>query len=150
MEQNDFKQITHRRGFLGILASVSAAFGLATLASPLQLSAQQKAKTPAAPTNAADAWFDNIKGKHRMVFDVTRPHEILPFAWPRIFLLSNAATGSPETDCGVVVVLRHKAIAYAMEDRLWEKYKFGELFKIKSRGKGGCHFANKHGINTKK
>lgn len=46
------------------------------------------------------------------------------------FLLTNAATGTPETDTGVVVVLRHDAIPYAMESRLWEKYKFGEFFKI--------------------
>lgn len=44
-------------------------------------------------------------------------------------LLTNAATGSPASDCGVVVVLRHDAIAYAFEDRLWSTYKFGETFK---------------------
>ena len=30
----------------------------------------------------------------------------------------------------MVVILRHDGIPYAMENRLWEKYKFGELFKI--------------------
>src|SRR5690606_38413413 len=39
------------------------------------------------------------------------------------------ATGSPNTDCGVIVVLRHDAIPYAMQDNLWTKYKFGEVFK---------------------
>jgi intracellular sulfur oxidation DsrE/DsrF family protein len=29
----------------------------------------------------------------------------------------------------VVVVLRHSAMSYGMEDRLWAKYKFGDLFK---------------------
>ena len=27
---------------------------------------------------------------------------------------------------GIVLVLRHETIAYAMESSLWEKYKFGE------------------------
>ena len=44
--------------------------------------------------------------------------------------MTNAATGSDENDCGVVLVLRHEAIPYAMESSLWEKYKFGEAFKI--------------------
>ena len=76
-----------------------------------------------------DEWFKQIKGKHRIVFDVPHPNEIFPFAWPRIFLATNAATGTAEKDCSVVVVLRHTAIPYAMEDRLWSKYNFGETFK---------------------
>ena len=65
-----------------------------------------------------------------MVFDVTHPNEILPFAWPRVFMLTNNKTGTPENQQSVVAVLRHKAIPYAFEDRLWEKYKLGEQFKI--------------------
>ncbi|HUQ96554.1 MAG TPA: hypothetical protein VM010_02745, partial [Chitinophagaceae bacterium] len=75
-------------------------------------------------------WFKQIKGKHRMVFDATEPHEGLPFAWPRVLLLTNAGTGTPEKESSVVVVLRHAAIPFAMEDRLWQKYKFGEVFKV--------------------
>jgi hypothetical protein len=79
--------------------------------------------------NSAEAWFDKIKGKHRMVFDATRPHDILPFAWPRVFLLTNQKTGSEEKDCTAMVILRHDAIPYAMENSLWKKYNFGEVFK---------------------
>lgn len=75
-----------------------------------------------------DNWISKIKGKHRMVFDVTQPHDILPFAWPKVFLMTNEATGSTETDCCAVVVLRHDAIPYAMESSLWAKYNFGEVF----------------------
>jgi len=64
-----------------------------------------------------------------MIFDVTRPHEIFPFAWPKVFLLTNAGTGTAEKDCNAIVVLRHDGIAYAFEDKLWAKYKFGETFK---------------------
>ena len=70
-----------------------------------------------------------MKGKHKIVFDATRPNEIMPFAWPKIFMLTNAATGTPERENGVVVVLRHEAICYAFEDRLWAKYKFANVFK---------------------
>ena len=38
-------------------------------------------------------------------------------------------TGTAAKDSSVVVVLRHSAIGYAMEDRLWAKYNLGEVFK---------------------
>ena len=48
------------------------------------------------------------------------------------FLITNKATGTPEKESNVVVVLRHSAIPYAFEDRLWDKYKFGDMFKVKN------------------
>ena len=126
MEQKE-KQTTDRREFLGTLATGAAAIGLSTLVTPLKLNAEPAMATE--PISEADAWFAKVKGKHKIVFDATRPHEIMPFVWPRIFLITNSSTGSQESDCGVVVVLRHEAIGYAFEDRLWEKYKFAELFK---------------------
>jgi intracellular sulfur oxidation DsrE/DsrF family protein len=136
MSELNLKQPTQRRGFLGMLATGVAALGLTALASPFQLNAQQKtgAKPAPAAKSEADQWFDKIKGSHRVVFDATKPHEVMPFAWPKVFLLTNAATGSPESDCGVVVVLRHDAIPYAMEDKLWKKYNFAEVFKAGETG----------------
>jgi len=138
MTENNLEQSTHRRGFLGMLASGAAALGLTAIASPLQLNAQQKGGAkpgaPPVPKSEADLWFDKIKGRHRVVYDATQPHEIFPFAWPKVFLLTNEATGSPASDCGVVVVLRHNAIGYAMQDKMWEKYGFGELFKANKLG----------------
>jgi intracellular sulfur oxidation DsrE/DsrF family protein len=122
MENNDFNP--SRRGFLGALATGAAAFGAATIA-PLNMVAAPALQNPI----DAEEWFKKIKGKHRVVFDAPRPHEIFPFAWPRVFLLTNAATGTQEKDCSVVVVLRHDAIPYAMQHDLWTKYKFGEMFK---------------------
>jgi hypothetical protein len=125
---HDLNTPTPRRGFLGTLAAGAAAIGVASIASPLRLPA-----TPEIPTvnsDDPDAWFSQIKGKHRMVLDVPRPHDILPFAWPKVFLMTNVATGTPEKNNNVVVVLRHDGIPYAFEDRLWAKYKFGELFKV--------------------
>lgn len=127
MEKKDLLKATDRRRFLGSLATGAAAIGLTGLAAPGDLHAGEISSS----TNADDPeeMFKKIKGRRRIVFDVTQPHEIFPFAWPRVFLMTNEATGSPDKDCSVVVVLRHTAIPYAFEDRLWEKYKFGELFK---------------------
>jgi len=115
-----------RRQFLGKIASGVAAISLSSVISPLSGFAESNLSSS---SGNPDEWFKQIKGKHRIVFDVPHPNEIFPFAWPRIFLATNAATGTAEKDCSIVVVLRHTAIPYAMEDRLWSKYNFGETFK---------------------
>lgn len=137
MERENLKA-TPRRKFLNTLATGAAALGLSSIGVSQQIHAGvppsvDVEKMPGDPSNP-DEWFNNIKGKHRMVLDFVEPkhgHEaILPFAWPKVFLLTNAATGTPEKDNTVVVVLRHNAIPFALEDRLWAKYKLGEVFNI--------------------
>ena len=127
MEKNNQPPQNRRRNFLRQFATGAAALGASLFAAPLQLVAE---RLPSADVSAADEWFKKVKGKHKMVFDVTAPNGSLPFGWPRVFLLTNAKTGTPENECGVVVILRHSAIPYAMQSSLWEKYKFGELYKI--------------------
>lgn len=78
----------------------------------------------------AEAWFKKVKGKHRIIYDASEPHGGFPVIWSWAFYKTNNETGSPDSDLTAVVVLRHNAIPLAMEDRLWEKYKFGEMFKI--------------------
>ena len=133
----DYEGISPRRKFLGTIATGAAALGLSTIGAPVNAHAGilpalgKDLHEPGDP----EELFNQLKGKHRMVFDVVEPkqgHEaILPFAWPKVFLLTNAATGTPEKETNAVVILRHNAIPYAMEDRLWAKYKFGEFFNIK-------------------
>jgi len=131
MEQNELKQTTHRRGFLGKLATGAAALGLASLASPFSTQAQgEKKSAPKMASNPADEFFNKLGGKHRIVFDATRPNGVMPFAWPKVFILTNGKTGSPASDCGVVVILRHEGIPYAFEDRIWTTYNFSEVFKV--------------------
>lgn len=124
-----FNQPTPRRGFMSMLAKGAALFGISSVGAPMLLKAETLTNENTGLPEDPDAWFDKIKGKHRIVFDVPHPKELFPFAWPRVFLLTNEKTGTPASDCGVVVVLRHTAIAYAFENRLWDKYKFGEHFK---------------------
>lgn len=128
MQSKDFKP-TGRRDFLGTLAMGAGALGVASLSMPLRVAAESE-KFSFSPDEDPDAWFNKITGKHRIVFDVTAPHDVFPFAWPRVFMLTNAMTGTPEKNCNEVVILRHEAIPYALEDRLWAKYKLGEMFKI--------------------
>jgi hypothetical protein len=126
-----------RRKFLGTIATGAAAIGLSAFGTSTIVKAGSLASPERNYSDPSDPdeWFNKLKGKHRMVLDVAEPKEgqeaIFPFAWPKVFLLTNAATGTPEKECNAVVVLRHNAIPYAMEDRLWAKYKLGEFFNVK-------------------
>ena len=113
-----------RREFVGTL-SASAATLLAGITTT-------SFAAPADHKMVADAedWFKKVKGKHRIIYDAPEPHAGFPIIWSWAFYQTNNQTGSPDTDLTAVVVLRHNGIPIAMEDRLWAKYKFGEVFKI--------------------
>lgn len=129
MKQSEQKKSNARREFLGAVAAGAAALGLAAIPGAAKAGSYLTDDMALTEHPSPDEWFNRIKGKHRIVFDATQPHEIFPFAWPKVFLLTNEATGTGAKDCSVVVVLRHTAIGYAMDDQLWEKYKFGEMFR---------------------
>jgi intracellular sulfur oxidation DsrE/DsrF family protein len=135
MANNDLNSATDRRRFLGSLATGAAAVSLAAINPSLSLHATEN-PNPFEPADDPEKWFNRIRGKHRVVYDVTEPHEIFPFAWPRVFLLTNEKTGTPAKDCSVVVVLRHAAIGYAMKHELWAKYNLGEVFKANDPATG--------------
>lgn len=123
---------TSRRQFLTTLAVGAGAVGAASL--PFGFASEASAEAPrmvphVAPDNP-DALFANLNGTHRAVFDVFEPHGAFPFIGPRVFLLTNAATGTPAKDVNVVVVLRHDAVPFALNSDLWAKYKLGEMMKI--------------------
>jgi intracellular sulfur oxidation DsrE/DsrF family protein len=117
--------VTHRRGFLGTLAAGAASLGFTAFINPIKA----VAAPVAAPGNSpAELWINKINGTHKMVFDATQPHDVFPFAWPRVFLMTNEMTGAAASECCAVVVLRHSAIGYAMDHKLWKEYNLGELF----------------------
>lgn len=118
---------SNRRSFIGSLATGAAVTGLGIIPSVLQ------AVTPINTdlVSDSDAWLKKgIKGKHRIVYDGPEPHDAFPIIWTWAFYLSNNQTGVEDKDMTGVCVLRHNAIPFAMKDELWDKYKFGESFKI--------------------
>ena len=118
----------NRRAFLGKVTGAAALLGVSSLLTPAI--ARDRIIDFTGEVEDPDDWFKGLRGKHRLVFDCTEPKEILPFAWPKIFMMTNVAAGASEMDCSAVVVLRHNAFAYALQDSLWEKYKLGEMLKI--------------------
>jgi intracellular sulfur oxidation DsrE/DsrF family protein len=78
-----------------------------------------------------DAWLGKINGTHKMVFDAPEPNNGMPVVWPRVWLdTTNATYGTTDAQNTAVVILRHGAIGYALQDAAWAKYKLGEAFKI--------------------
>lgn len=123
------KNQTSRRGFLGSIATGAAAMGIATISPLQQLNATPQSTQISNPDDPAEEVFKSLKGTHRIAFDVVEPVWMMPFAWPRVFLMTNEMTGSK--DSNAVVILRHSAIPYAFEDKLWAKYNFSEMFNVK-------------------
>lgn len=116
-----------RRSFIGKLAGTTLALPAILSAIPSDVSAKP---VDNAAAGDADEWFKKVKGKHRIVYDASEPHNGFPIIWSWVFYQTNNQTGSADADLTAVVVLRHNAIPMAMEDKLWDKYKFGEMFKI--------------------
>jgi intracellular sulfur oxidation DsrE/DsrF family protein len=131
----DLNLSTHRRGFLGRVATVAAALGVGELV-PGRLAAQDYSSVGQPTTGDANyaAWLAGIKGSHRQVYDAVSHNDGFALIWARVFLMTGApAYGVPESDLGVVVVLRHGAIPIAFNDAMWAKYKFGEFWKINDK-----------------
>jgi intracellular sulfur oxidation DsrE/DsrF family protein len=116
-----------RRAFIGKLAATG--IGLPAILSSISTQASPTT-TDNVAADEADAWFKKVKGKHKIVYDASEPHNGFPIIWSWVFYQTNNQTGTPDSDLTAMVVLRHNAIPLAMEDRLWEKYKFGEMFHI--------------------
>jgi intracellular sulfur oxidation DsrE/DsrF family protein len=125
----DLKLPTHRRGFLSSVAASAAALGLGGLV-PRGLLAQPVSAGPRVDDPDLDAWLNKIKGAHKQVYDMPKFNEGVGFIWSRVFYLTNQETGVPESDVGVVLVLRHTAVVFAMKDAMWAKYKLGEMANV--------------------
>lgn len=124
----DLHRSTHRRGFLGTLAAGAAA-GVAGLAGPLRHRARAQGMSMS-NDEGFEEWLSMIKGKHRQVFDSPEHNNGMPLAWSRVFLMTNKSVGVADDDLTAVLILRHESIPIAMGHDLWQKYKFGEVFKL--------------------
>ena len=115
-----------RRKFFRSLATGAASIGLWAASIPLVA----KPKVEYQDASDPDAWFNKLKGKHKMVFDAVSANDGYQVVYTYTFLTTNNKTGTPDNEMGAMIVLRSKAIALAMQDIAWSKYKLGKLFKI--------------------
>ncbi|MFO7826427.1 MAG: Tat (twin-arginine translocation) pathway signal sequence containing protein [Cyclobacterium sp.] len=120
-----------RRKFIGTLATGATA-GLTAISSPLLAGKQMDTKV----LNDAEDWFEGVKGEQRVVYDAPEPHAGFPFIWSWVFYQTNNQTGLSDDEMTAMVVLRHNAIPFALNDQLWKKYPLGEMFNIVDNNSG--------------
>src|SRR2546426_7352756 len=110
---------TDRRGFVGAVASMGAGLALGADAR-----AQQSA-------SASDAWLDQLKGKHRQLFDVPEPEGGTALRHLRNYLDAwRDAFGVGERDVSVVVTLYARTTPLGLQDAMWGKYQLGAALNI--------------------
>jgi intracellular sulfur oxidation DsrE/DsrF family protein len=89
--------------------------------------AQQKSATAARwepARHEKDDWFDQLPGKHRLVFDTTaydRLGEAMLFA-NNFIRVNRADYGLQSSDLAVVIVVRHRSTPFGYNDAMWAKY----------------------------
>ncbi len=134
-----------RREFLGkLVAGAGSTLALPALLTSLNVDAAIDPNTVA----DADEWFSKVKGKHRIIYDAPEPHNGFPVIWSWVFYKTNNGTGTADNELTAVVVLRHNGICMAMEDRIWEKYKFGDMFKVNDSATGTPAIRNPYNVPT--
>lgn len=121
---DDAKLHGNRRDFLG-LAATAAVAGLGAMVPVTGAVAASDTHTD------FTRWLDSIDGMHKQLYDMPQLNGGFGLVWSWAFFATGApAYGVPESDLGVVIVLRHDALPLAFNDSVWAKYKLGEVFKI--------------------
>jgi hypothetical protein len=133
------QDLNSRRNFLNALVLGTAASGLSMLSNGLNAALPLNAEVD---LNDAEKWMKNLKGKHRIVYDGSTPHDGFPFMWVYAFYSSNNAVGVEDRDIKAMCVIRHKATCFAFQDSVWEKFKFGEVFGVTDKYTGEASLRN--------
>src|SRR6267378_5097149 len=110
--------MTDRRGFITAIAALSAGATLGTAA-----------ESSASP--ASDAWLDQLKGKHRQLFDAPDPDGGTILRHVRNYLDAwREAYGVGERDVSVVITLYARTTPLGLQDAMWAKYRLGAALSL--------------------
>jgi|SRR2546423_5005840 len=108
-----------RRSFLSRFSVVAAAVGLSR---PAAAAAATAAFDPG--RHPQDDWFDQLPGKHRVVFDTWSAEKFgdaIRFA-NNIYRGNKDGYELTEKDLAVIVIARHRTAPFAYNDAMWAKY----------------------------
>ncbi len=124
---------TARRGFLGrLLGSVAAVTLVGATPQRLLASDAAGARERFAP---GDDWMDELKGKHRTVFDLSAHKNGKPLTQAKNYLDAwRDAFKVPEHDLNLVIGVHGEGIPIVLNDSLWSRYKIGEQYEVVDGG----------------
>lgn len=123
-----------RREFIGRVATGAAvAAGLALMPQAIQAGVDQtKFPSTLGSIPKGDGDLDPIikkigKKAHPIAFDMS---SINPWGlmWSNVYYITNKETGTTENELGLLCVLRHHGMIFALDDATIEKYNLGEFF----------------------
>ncbi len=136
-----------RRSFLSRLALGAAAFG-STFALPASANAEPPRRSSGHPE---DAWLDDLKGMHKLIYDSTTAESgFNAWFYARNFLTANAlGYKMKDSDCSVVVSVRHFSTVYGYNDAMWAKYPLGEMVKLTDPATSKAPVKNLHAGEAK-
>jgi len=129
-----------RRFFLSQFTAATAALGIGQAAT-------NGAPSPrfAAARHEKDDWFDQIPGRHRVVFDtwsVANFPDAIRFA-NNYIRVNKEEYGLSDRDLAVVMIVRHRTAPFGYSDALWAKYGkvFSERLELKQTVTANPHAA---------
>jgi hypothetical protein len=129
---------TPRRDFLG-------AVGLAALGLPALAHASPP---PALPPHAGASewdlsWTARVTGKVRVVFDIPEAaHGSDFYRAVRTREQLKEVYGLPDAEVSPVVVFRHNAIDFVMNDAYWARFEVGKELELETRHDSGTYFTS--------
>ncbi len=122
--------MTSRRTFLTRATAAAGSLALPSLAA---------AATPGAPVTADWdlSWVDRVRGTYRGVFDTAEIADGLGLVraaiWPKQL---QEVYGAAPGDITAVLVLRHNAIHFIMDDSYWARFGIGKMVGLKDERTG--------------
>lgn len=125
------EQTTHRRGFIGTLLGGAAAFGLSSVLSPTKMLGATTILNPNPGVADAEKWFEQVKGKHKMVFDVPKHNDGRAIGWALTLMDTYNDLGTPDTDLSIVLIFRSGGTPLVLADPVWLKYGVGKRIEMK-------------------
>jgi len=108
-----------RRAFLSTFSALAALGGAGGQQSPAPSAGRFE---PA--RHARDDWFDQLPGKHRVVFDTwsaDKFDDVIRFA-NNIFRGNKDGYDLADRDHAVIIIVRHRTAPFAFNDAMWAKY----------------------------
>lgn len=120
-----------RREFLGRATTGAALLAGLPLAIAATACAAQDGEAQATSTEWDLSWVNRLTGKHKAIFDCAEIESGYgvwrAFAWAGQY---QQVLGVAATDLSPVVILRHNAVALAMNQAFWEKYGIGKAKSV--------------------
>src|SRR3954471_6697841 len=110
----------NRRSMMSGVGAAAAALALTSKTAV----AQTRATSFQPARHQQDAWFNDVRGKHRTFIDAstaTGAGAAVLYA-NNLYEANKTGYSLQESDVAVVVCLRHFATAFAFNDSIWAKY----------------------------